>query len=353
MFVTSVCESMLITEWRLAADWVPVRAERFRWLVHHRNDSASFGDDESWEGDWLNDDADNPGDTNLSSGQGPKKFGIIPKFRRIFEVSVAADHLPGRLVLKCKCEHHNRMGFPCRHIASVIKANNNLKNIYPNGFPLASVRLYWHLSYYYYGISTSPDFASVKTAIANLMKKDSLGVPCLADLPHSEPYSMSGDLSICLHSPVECRVLNYCELDAIEALVAAGDRRNRHVLTDNIPAGLSQTSFLGSQDGGFLSQFDADDSDGDGRDWSSHGVSCADRMKSKFYAMAAAVDNLSEGVDLEGEISQFFDAITARARGLSIPSDRTPTEATRVSMLPANKRNRVTHGTKHMRYPYA
>ena len=78
--VTSVCESMLIMEWRLAADWVPVRAERFRWLVHHRNDSASFnGDDESWEGDWLNDDSDNPGDTNLSSGQGPKKFGKVLK----------------------------------------------------------------------------------------------------------------------------------------------------------------------------------------------------------------------------------------------------------------------------------
>ena len=179
-----------------------------------------------------------------------------------------------------------------------------------------------------------------------MRKRDSLGVACPTSLPPAEEYNVPEEVTICLHAPIESRVLNYHEIDAISALVAAGDRRNRNVLVDGIPIGLSQTSFLADQDG--ISFCHSENSDNGLWD-TELGGGTAERFKSKFYEMTAAVDLSNRRDSLQDRILSFFDSITAEARGNTAVHVPDGHGARRVSMLPPNKRNRVTHGTQHMR----
>jgi len=134
-------------------------------LVHHVNDSDLFVDDDNgWRGE---DDSGNSeesyneeefGNTVEGSSTTHPKFGIIPKFRHIYEVKcVPVENVLTQeeeikqhcrmLVLKCPCKYHMRMGIPCRYMASIIKSIENLFKIYFEGFPPASVMLCWLLLY--------------------------------------------------------------------------------------------------------------------------------------------------------------------------------------------------------------
>lgn len=70
------------------------------------------------------------------------------------------------------------MGFPCCHIGSVIKSTPQLLELHPDGFPLSSVRVFWFLEYYLYGLSTDAKFSAIRDALYKLRKNDAKGVDC-------------------------------------------------------------------------------------------------------------------------------------------------------------------------------
>ncbi len=112
-YVTDPCESMLQREWCLSSTWIPHRVSQHRWLLVHSTDAASS--DKSSEDSSEDEDSHEYVPKNLDSNT----FGPIPRFSHVYEVIVEQD----LQVFACTCCHQQRMGMPCRHIASVCGAN--------------------------------------------------------------------------------------------------------------------------------------------------------------------------------------------------------------------------------------
>jgi len=117
----------------------------------------------------------------------------------------SGGHRVANCVLACSCKYHNRMGIPCRHISSVIKGTKEISNIYNNGFPLLSVKAYWLLSYYYFGLSETNEYSNIWSALANLAKTDSKGVPLNINLGPLDQYNVPEAVLETFHAPPEAR----------------------------------------------------------------------------------------------------------------------------------------------------
>ena len=94
-----------------------------------------------------------------------RKHGIIPKFRRVYEMSTNETNC-----LTCSCKKHVRMGYPCRHVGSVIKNDPTLSRLYGDGFPLHSVNVFWQLEYYRYGMSTTRNHVEIRKTLQALSR---------------------------------------------------------------------------------------------------------------------------------------------------------------------------------------
>ena len=107
-------------------------ASRFRWLVSYNGvDGEKILD--SWKG-WLDDHSDSctpVSDENSNSTKFLKKFGLIPGFKRAYEIIYSKE----TSCLSCSCGMWNRTKLPCRHLAAIINNTDFLKNLYPHGFP--------------------------------------------------------------------------------------------------------------------------------------------------------------------------------------------------------------------------
>ena len=147
-----------------------------------------------------------------------------------------------------------------------------------------------------------------------------------------------------LHSPAECRVLNYKDDLSASALRQLQDRSNHAVLGESsiVPAGLSQTSYFDEDGHSGLADFitNTDEFDQDDKYHSSA------LLKNAFYDAAEAINNSDSKEKLERELMKVLNKFSTVARGDCEANKKKG--GRRMSMFPANSKRKKTHGTKHM-----
>jgi len=336
-YVTDLCESLLKTEWSKADFWDSFRAGEKRWLTCHKNEKERVDTRNDDWGDGFNDESEVvEGEVLSEPVRVLRKFGVIPKFARVYEVTVNKD---GCLV--CTCLKQKRMGYPCLHVGQVMKSEPNLKVVYGSGFPLSSVQVFWRQEYYLYGMSEDPKHRSVQETLSSLVMNDTTGVPCPA-LPVLSEYVVPDYVLKLLHSPAECRVLNYNDTLSAAALQSLKDRRTRVVDDNNVPVGLSQASYFdeGQNDDAVNFIMNTDEFDDIERDHSSQ------ILKNAFYDAAEAINNSNSKAQFEQFFLKFMNNITRDARADC--DANVIKRGRRVSSHPSNSKRRKTHGTKHM-----
>jgi hypothetical protein len=340
--VTDPCESMLQMEWKRASDWIPHRVSRVRWLLIHRLDKPV-----SHARDWPQEDMDNSDDEKEESDlemQEQKahrnKFGPIPRFSRIYEVTVPSD----TNVFSCTCCNQQQMGMPCRHIAAVCQDNHSILALDENGFPLSSVQVFWWNQYYLFGLSKAKDHFRIKEVLKSLADSDTLGLVCPESLDSPPTYSCPEHVIESFHTPATDRLLNYDSYEAISAIQLMKDRTNPVQLSNAVPAGMSQLSHLPTDDNNEYPDHDWTNSieelsdDEDYRD--------SRRVLSRHYnELSEAFNNSKMKETLETEFKTIMNEYIVKARGTAaVPST---SQGNRVSMLPASSKRRKTHGTNH------
>jgi hypothetical protein len=338
-FVTDVCESMLKTEWKCASAWIPHQVSKYRWLVIHHSETAH-----SNFNSWSDDDEDTDSDEEekedpISDNDGAsKKFGPIPRFTRVYEVKVDME----TNVFGCSCCNQERMGMPCRHIASVCLDDETILGPDPKGFPLTSIRIFWWNQYYLYGLSHSKDHQKSKQALIALAEKDTLGLPCPGRLDTPHTYACPEHVLAAYYKPATDRLLNYNSYEAIAATQKTRDRNNPNRLPqESVPAGLSQMSHL-------------PDIESDGENWDhpmeelsdTEDYSHSRKVLSRHYnELSEAFNNSKAKETLEAEFMRVMNDFTVRARGSA--SVVSTSVGHRVSMLPASSKRRKTHGSHY------
>jgi hypothetical protein len=105
-------------------------------------------------------------------------FGPIPRFSRVYELRVEQASQD----FSCTCCHQQRMGMPCRYIASVCRGNDTILGPNALGFPLSSIRAFWWNQYYLYGMSEKEDHQKIRGALLALADNDTQGLPCPTNL---------------------------------------------------------------------------------------------------------------------------------------------------------------------------
>jgi hypothetical protein len=189
---------MLQTEWRLSTTWTPHRVSQYRWLlIYSANEAYS---DESSEDDESDEESDDEYSDESSevrdkdeAGSASRKlttnaFGPIPRFSCVYEVTVEQ----ASQVFSCTCCHQQRMGMPCRHIASVCRGNDTILGPNPLGFPLSSIRVFWWNQYYLYGMSEKEDHQKIRGALPALADNDTQGLPCPTNLDRPSVFPCNG-----------------------------------------------------------------------------------------------------------------------------------------------------------------
>ena len=245
-FVTDLCKSMLVTAWKKGNDWIPHCAGQYQWLVAHKKEKEhGEKEDHLWElddqdgkgEDGKEENQDNPDQTTVAA----KKFGIIPKFQRVYEVHVDSQDR----CFKCKCGNQERMGFPCCHIASVVQGTSSLSNMHRKGFPVSAVRVFWRLEYYLYGLSPNAAYKTIQDALSKLAENDTnkgLKCPTLSPQDH---YNVPEGVVMVFTAPAYARVLNYTSSQVMTAMLSVKDKNNPTILPYGDHPGFSQTSHFG------------------------------------------------------------------------------------------------------------
>jgi hypothetical protein len=342
-YVTDPCESMLRTEWKLSNHWIPHRVSQHRWLVIHHMEKE-FDALDSWSDD-ESDSSDDEDTENVSPGnecQKKNKFGPIPRFSRVHEVTVCEV----TNVFHCTtCCHQERMGMPCRHIASVCRSNESILGNDCKGFPLTSIRIFWWNQYYLYGLSIKKDHQKSKEAMIALAANDTSGLPCPGRLDCPPSFSCPEHVFNSFERPATDRLLNYTSYDAMGALQLMHDRNNALRLRETVPAGLSQISHIPDED---IYTTGGDDWDHPMEEFSDMDDDYRDSRKvlSRHYnELSEAFNNSKEKESLETEFKILMNQFIVRARGTAAVSSSAVGQ--RVSMLPASSRKRQTHGTNY------
>ena len=362
-FVTDLCESLLMTEWSKADDYISYRSRCDQWFVCHvnekkdrviaaSNDSATElesddGDTDWWEGGFDEENETLEEDKMTETEKKIQKFGVIPKFRRVYEVRINEMNC-----LSCSCLKHSRMGYPCRHIGSVMKNDASFKLCYAAGFPLTSVIVFWRQEYYLYGMSSNPLYFPIQKTLWSLSRNDTTGVPCPV-LPEQDKYEVPEYILELLGSPAECRVLNYTDSLSSVSLRELMDRRNANRMLDNadVPMGLSQTSHFDDDVNVTFGEYDDDGAFGyvmnqDGIPKPGDQASTKEILSSAFYDAVEAIHNSNSKGKYEQELLAVFHELQMRANADCDANKKRAGK--RISMFPPNSKRKKTHGTKHM-----
>ena len=155
---------------------------------------------DAWS-DWI---TDNERDESMLKFT--KKFGLIPKFARAYEVT----YNDSTSCLECSCGHWNRFRIPCRHLACVVNENTELSELYKDGFPMSSVSVRWMNDYYYYGVQKDNiSKCKLKDAMRKLFLKDSLGLYCPRNIKGDASYYPNQKVVDLFNAPAKYRILNY------------------------------------------------------------------------------------------------------------------------------------------------
>jgi hypothetical protein len=141
--------------------------------------------------------------------------------------------------------------------------------------------------------------------------------------------------------------LNYDSSTATHAAQSMRDRNNPHQLMQQVPAGLSQLSYLLSEQ------------DGDGDDWKYGIEELSDtedyghsrKVLSRLYnEVTEAIHNSDAKEDLENKLKEILNTMTVKARAHAILPSSSKDQSSngqRLSMIPASSKRQKTHGTKH------
>jgi hypothetical protein len=371
-FVTNLCESMLITVWRKAKDWIPHRAAHYQWLVAHIKETECADEkDHLWEWDDEDDEEktiENKLKSQYETVAAAKKWGIIPKFQRVYEVTVDLQHG----CFKCKCGSQERMGFPCCHIACVVQGTPELSVLHKKGFPVTAIRVFWRLEYYLYGMSTKTEYRAVREALQKLADSDTMGLKC-PPLEPKEYDKMPDDVLLVASAPANARVLNYTSSQVVTAISLSGDQNNPTILPYGDHPGYSQTSHFGEGNHFEFAQDDGGDESYQSEDNSSHDIfekqknhfdvmiqsdvaevqpQVRDVLMKEFEDMVQAIQNSDSKEDLQKQVREMFQEITAKAVGsCHLPMNDT-SKGKRQSMKGPSNKKKKTHGTKHMQHNF-
>ena len=294
--------------------------------------------------DWSDEDESDENEDNNSGDEekdaSATKFGPIPRFSKIYSVQVNTV----ANVFECSCCHQERMGMPCRHIASVCLSNEAILGKEPKGFPLSSIKIFWWNKYYLYGTSQYDDHLPIKNALIALANNDTHGLPCPTQLDDPITYNCPEHILRASISPASDRLLNYDSNSASSALQLMKDRNNPNLFDESVPAGLSQVSYLPGKD----------DMRSELGDWTYPMEELSDtedhrdsrNVLSRHYnEMCEAFNYSNEKEKLEEEFKKLMNDFVVRARGsAAVPPS---SQGQRVSMLPASSKRRKTHGTSH------
>jgi hypothetical protein len=236
------------------------------------------------------------------------------------------------------------MGMPCCHIPSVCLDNETILGKNPKGFPLSSVRIFWWNQYYLYGLSNKKDHQKSKQALIALATNDTPGLPCPGRLNSLTTFQCSDHVFYAYYKPTTDHLLNYDSHVAIAAVQLMHNRNNLVHLPENVPAGLSQLSFLPDQE----------DNVSDTDDWIhlieelSDTEDYQDSRKvilRHCNKLAEAFNNSKEKHSLEEEFMKIMNDYIVCAHGTAtIPS---LSKGHQISMLPTSSKHRKTHGTQH------
>jgi hypothetical protein len=112
-------------------------------------------------------------------------------------------------VFSCTCCHQQRMGMPCRHIASVCRGNDTILGHDPLGFPLSSIRVFWWNQYYLYGMSEKEEHQKIRGGLLALADNDTQGLPCLTSIGKPMDFPCPDWFMALFHLPATDRLLNY------------------------------------------------------------------------------------------------------------------------------------------------
>ena len=279
-----------------------------------------------------------------------RKWGIIPRFKRVYRVSVDMT----TRVFHCSCCLHERTGIPCRHIASVASTKGQLDHrvLIPGlgGFPPSAICAYWWTAYYYYGIlgPDSPGYdRKLQKSLFQMNEQDNhgRGFLCTSQL---DQVGIGVDAHVLeLHrAPAIDRLLNYSQQELSRALFNMGGGANLGVAVP--PPGLSQQSCLSQELLGAGGMSPGDDEDADDKEnvmdlpgfhneeplvkWNRHNTPSRVVLSVEWNEVTNALDNSDKKDELLDKLREFLSHIAARAReGEGNKSDLT---GHRVSSLP-------------------
>jgi hypothetical protein len=193
------------------------------------------------------------------------------------------------------------MGMPRQHIASVCWGNDTILGHDPLGLPLSYICGFWWKQYYLYGMSGKEDHQKIREALLALADNDTQGLPCPTSLNKPIEFSCPDSVIALFHLPATDCLLNYDSSTATHTAQSMRGRNNPHQLMQQVPAGLSQLSYLPSEQ------------NGDGNDWNYGIEELSDtedyghsrKVLSRHYNdVTEAIHNLDAKEDLENELKE-------------------------------------------------
>ena len=328
-------ESLVSQEFRESSQWNHHRISTHEWLVSYNCDEYNSRHMSGEDGI----------DFPLVYGPSNNKCGPIPRFKRIYKVSITSDD---KRVMKCTCATQERMGYPCRHIGCVLsKADTDGVVICPNfkGFPVSSVSVFWWSILYRYGTSNKEVHQPLRTKLLRLVHKDTPGYMISQD-PSTLPGHIRewpGMKHLYAQHP-QMRLLNYTTLQASEAWQLYINGADPQFLD---PPGLSQRSFV--SDGLVENTHSSEDeSSYNGGHYDSTPLqhdkdlqNVRAYLKNAFSEMCSAITDSADIKTFTEEAENIMNRIAQDAR--SRPWKEDPPivfKGKRVSMFPATNRKR-------------
>ena len=347
---------MINEEWSAAQNYRCCLYGHRKWYVTKSNLQNPHQDEEDVlprEDDGLDDEqVAQCSDPQISSV--PKNgTGVLPVFNRVYHTYIDEEN-----VLKCSCKNQERMGFPCRHIACVIRSEPSIAEHFPDGFPLSAVSVMWHTSYYLYGISDDPNHQQIKQTYMELQRNDTPGVCIPFDTIIPEPrLDAMGEET---HPAAADCVWNYSAAHVRKCLETVISNAQFPQHSSIIPAGMTQQSNVNysddSDDDCFTLQNEPsytervlqDSSDNHALD----NQDCFSRFKAMYRDACNIVDCLDDGDDKEAlmqELQMCFRNVYRQGMSISRKqcADRTNVAGKKFAMLPPVSKKRKTHGTNY------
>ena len=331
-FLTDIAESIITHEWKSGCQsYQSTRTSRHRWLVAY-SPNAKEEIFDIWS-DWIEEN-----ETNMSEKPSTvkfiKKFGLVPKFARAYEVI----YNPKNSCLECSCGHWNRLRIPCRHLAAVINQNEELSCLYPNGFPMSSVSVKWMNDYYYLGMHDG-EFNSTKyvKSFQKLVRRDSSGLYCPREIKDDNIYEPDERIVNLFKTPAKYRVLNYSKEKMDEIFI---DKQYQN--ENSVPMGLSQESYNNKK-----KKKKKKDSDDFLKNVSMYHDPNNISIKSQtltetYYTMLLEITKCRD-FELMKQMQKQMDNVIIKCR-----ENNMATKGSIVSSHPPNCKRRRTHGVSHM-----